>query len=259
MIRSVLPLVLLVVLGACARGPETPQALLVRMLERYEATRGAVGGLVVTAGGTEATHGPLPDSTAELPLPVLVPVDSAAAAPEAAPLLAQHIPNVRLLARALAAATMDGPRDLRGHRVYILTAEPAAAGQATLHVVVDAETFDVREIEQSLQPDTLDRPLITRLLYDDVRPAEGRPAAAFPFRVRQINEGVDQLIPVSERMFRGGQASVARGQVDRLPPGAAREARRAALDREIALYTRGVQETELRIDRIRATPRAAAP
>ena len=253
MTRSVLPVLLLVVLGACARGPETPQALLARMLDRYDATRGAVGGLVVTGGGAEATHGALPDSTAELAVPVIVPVAGESPAPETGALLAQHIPNVRLLARALARATMEGPRDLRGRSVYILTAEPDTAGAPTLFVVVDAETFDVREIEQSVRPDTLARPLVTRLVYDDFRPVDGVP---FAFRVRQINEGVDQLIPIADRMFRGGQASVARGQVDLLPPGRAREERRAALDREVNLYTRGVQETEVRIDRIRVVPRA---
>lgn len=93
---------------------------------------------------------------------------------------------------------------------------------------------------------------MSRLVYDDFRAVDGFTA---PFRVRQINEGVDQFIPQTERIVRGGQASVARGQVEQMPAGPEREARRASLDREIRLYTRGEQETDLRIERLRVVPR----
>ena len=245
-------LALFVSFGACSRGPETPQDLLAQMLARYSANRGAVGGFVVTGGGAEATHAALPDSTSELAPPAIAPVGGEQPSPEALSLLVQHVPNVRLLAARLRAAEMEGPRDLRGHRVYILTGAPDAPGAPTLYVVVDAQTFDVREIEQSVTADTLDRPLITRLVYDDFRTADG---ITLPFRVRQTNEGVDQLIPQTERMVRGGQLSVSRGQIDLLPPGREREQRREALDRELRLYTDGVQETDLRVDRVRVMPR----
>ena len=250
--RLALALVSLVVLGACQQDVETPQALLARMLNRYEATRGGIGGFVATGGGGEATHGALPDSTAELPPPAVVPVGDGPPDPELLSLLAQQVPNVRLLAQALDDATMEGPRDLRGRRVYILTAEPEAPGAPTLHVVVDAETFDVREIEQAATADTLDRPILSRLVYDDFRTVDG---LTVPFRVRQIREGIDQFIPMEQRMVRGGQLSVSRGQIDLLPPSAARERRRAELDREIRLYTEGVQETDLRVDQVRVLPR----
>jgi hypothetical protein len=255
MTRTALPLALLLALaplGACQQPDVTSRGALVdRMLERYDAARGGVGGFVVTGGGGEATHGALPDSTADLAPPAIVPVGDAPPDPEVLALLAQQVPNVRLLARALRAATLDGPRDLRGRRVYVLTAEPEAPGAPTLHVVVDAETFDVREIEQAVTADTLDRPVLSRLIYDDFRTVDG---LTVPFRVRQIREGVDQLIPMRDRMVRGGPLAVAKGQIDRLPPGPERERRRAEIERDLRLYTEGVQETELRVDRVRVVP-----
>ena len=253
MTRPILALAaLLALLGACAQPPDTTAALLERMLARYESNRGAIGGFVATGGGAEATHGALPDSAATLDLPAIAPAGGATPDPQLVALLVQQVPNVRLLADTLRTAEMDGPRDLRGHRVYILTRPAAAPGAPTLYVVVDAETFDVREIEQSVAPDSLERPLVSRLVYDDFRAVDGFTA---PFRVRQINEGVDQFIPQTERIVRGGQASVARGQVEQMPAGPEREARRATLDRDIRLYTRGEQETDLRIERLRVVPR----
>ncbi|HEX8297911.1 MAG TPA: hypothetical protein VF594_02020 [Rubricoccaceae bacterium] len=253
MTRPILALAaLLALLGACAETPDTTAALLEQMLARYNDNRGGIGGFVAAGGGAEATHGALPDSTSTLDLPTVAPAAGATPDPQLVPLLLQQIPNVRLLADTLRTAVIEGPRDLRGHRVYILTRPAAAPGAPTLYVVVDAETFDVREIEQSVTPDSLQRPLVTRLIYDDFRAVDGFTA---PFRIRQITEGVDQLIPETERIVRGGQATVARGRVEQMPQGPEREARRASLDREIKLYTQGIQETDLTIERLRVVPR----
>ena len=244
----------LVLLGACADDPDSTATLLQRMRARYDANRGAIGGFVASGAGARATYGPLPDSTGALDPPQLEPTGSTAPDQATVQLLIQQIANVRLLADTLRTADFEGPRDLHGHRVYILTRNPSAVGQPTLFVVVDAETFDVREIEQSITPDSLQRPLVQRIVYDDFRTVDGFTA---PFRIRQITEGIDQLIPEVERTVMGGQASVARGSVDLLPPGPEREARRAQLDADIRLYTRGERETDLRIDSLRVIPRAA--
>ena len=251
MIRPFLLLALAAVAACAAAPPDTTAAVLERMLARYDANLGGVGGFVVTAAGATATHGALPDSTSDLDPPAIAPAPGQTPDGELVPLLLQQVANVRLLADTLRTADLDGPRDLRGRRVYILTR--TATGGRTLYVVVDAETFDVREIEQAVQPDTLAQPLVTRLVYDDFRTADG---LTVPYRVRLINEGLDQLIPETERMVRGGQASVARGQIEMLPPGPEREARRAQLDRDLKLYTEGTQEYDLRIDGVRVTPRA---
>ncbi len=244
---------LLILLGACADDPDSTQALLQRMRARYDANRGAVGGFVATGGGARATFGPLPDSTAALDPPGVEPTTSAPPEPAAVQLLMQQLPNVRLLADTLRTAGFNGPRDLHGHRVYVLTRNPTAPDQPTLFVVVDAETFDIREIEQSFKPDTLQRPLVQRLVYDDFRTVDGFTA---PFRIRQITEGIDQLIPETERIVMGGQATLARGQTDLLPPGPEREARRARFDADVRLYTKGERETVLRIDSLRVIPKA---
>ena len=243
MTRLAVPLLLLLV-AACARAPETRDELLARMSERYETNRGAPGGFVVSAGGAEAAHGALPEGTSALAPPTVTGAD-----PVAAALLAQHVPNVRLLADTLRTATMDGPLDRGGHRVYLLADEQP--GRA-LYVVVDAETFDVREIEQSVKVDTLAQPLVTRLVYDDFRPTDG---LTLPFRVRQINEGLAQFVDQAERMVQGGSLGATREALARQPPGPERDQRLADVERRLRLYTEGVQETELRVDRVRVTPR----
>lgn len=249
MLRHAPALLLLVLLGACERGVETRESLLDRMAARYDANRGAVGGFVVTGGGGEATHAALPESASTLPPPTVMPAGEAAD-PAVLGLLAQQVANVRLLSDTLRTATLGGPVDRRGHRVYVLTSPPQ--GGRTLAVVVDAETFDVREIEQAVRVDTLARPLVTRLLYDDFRTADG---LTLPFRVRQLNEGLDQLIPAEQRRTLGDQARTERSGADLLPPGAARDARKADLDRQIRLFTEGIQETELQVERVRVLPR----
>ena len=249
MLRHVPALLLLLTLSACERGVETREDLLSRMAARYDANRGAAGGFVVTGGGGEATHAALPDSVSTLLPPGVVPSGDAAD-PGVLGLLAQQVANVRLLSDTLRTATLTGPADRRGHRVYVLTSPPQ--GGRTLTVVVDAETFDVREIEQAVRADTLARPLVTRLLYDDFRTADG---LTLPFRVRQLNEGLDQLIPADQRRTLGDQARRERSGAELLPPGASREARMAGLDRQIRLFTEGIQETELRVERVRVLPR----
>lgn len=236
-------------LSACERGVETREDLLGRMAARYDANRGAVGGFVVTGGGGEATHAALPDRTSALPPPAVVPAGDAAD-PARLGLLAQQVANVRLLSDTLRTATMSGPVDRRGARVYVLTSPPRDG--RTLAVVVDAETFDVREIEQAVAVDTLARPLVTRLLYDDFRTEGG---LTLPFRVRQLNEGLDQLVPADQRRTLGDQARRERSGAELLPPGASREARMADLDRQIRLFTEGIQETELRVKSVRVLPR----
>ena len=245
----------LILLGACADDPDSTAALLQRMRARYDANRGAIGGFVAVGGGARATYGPLPDSTGALDPPAIEPSGSTPPDQPAIQLLMQQVANVRLLADTLRTATFDGPRDLHGHRVYILTREPSAPDQPTLFVVVDAETFDIREIEQSIKPDSLQRPLVQRIVYDDFRTVGGFTA---PFRIRQVTEGIDQLIPETERIVMGGQATMARGQTDMLPPGPERDARRARFDADIRLYTRGERETDLRIDSLRVLPKVPA-
>lgn len=248
MTRLTLSALLLLALSACSHDVETHDELVDRMVERYEDNRGGVAGFVVTAGGAEATHAALPDSAAALAPPVVVPVADAPS-PEAASLLIQHVANVRLLADTLRTATMEGPIDRGGYRVYLLASEQP--GRA-LYVVVDAETFDVREIEQSVRVDTLAQPLVTRLLYDDFRTVDG---LTLPFRVRQVNEGLGQFISASERMVQGGRLGMKRQALEQERPSAERDRRRAALERQMRLYSEGVQETELRIDGVRVTPR----
>ena len=249
MIRLSLLLLALVTLCGCTRPVETRDELLARMVDRYDDNRGGVAGFVVTAGGAQATHGALPDSTSALDPPAIVPT-AGDLDPTAATLLVQHVANVRRLADTLRTAVMEGPLDRGGYRVYLLANEQA--GRA-LYVVVDAETFDVREIEQSVQADTLAQPLVTRLLYDDFRISDG---IALPFRVRQVNEGLDQFVPQAERMVQGGRLSVMQRTLEQQPASAERDARLADIARRLRLYTEGVQEIELRIQSVRVTTRS---
>jgi hypothetical protein len=233
------------------------------MLERFEANLGDLDGFTVIAGGLSATFPALPDSGLDLPQILLAPLDTAEADPAAAELLYTYTPNVRRLANGLRGADFAGPIERNGARVYVLTTDsPAAilgtpeatdadAQQTTLSIFVDAATFDVREIHQSVQVDSLERPLSVRFLYEDFREVEG---ASFPFRVRLVREGFNQLIPEGVRMVQGGQLGYAMEQArSQRTRGPEQEARAAELERQFRALTEGIEEQEMTVQEIRVT------
>src|SRR5690606_38532810 len=102
--------------------------------------------------------------------------------------LPYHLPNAMELARGLRGnARLAGTADLDGERVYVLDAiDPAAVTGAetaidSLRVLVDARTFQIREIrvaeppptDSAATPDPDAPPLVTRQRYGDFRTADG--------------------------------------------------------------------------------------
>ena len=110
---------------------------------------------------------------------------------------------------------------------------------------VDAETFDVLELFHRFKADTLSQPFAQRILYDDYR--ELASGVRVPFRVRQLQEGLLQLIPEEVRIVRGGDLGIRERQAYSLPI-QQRDSALRAVEREKRFLIEGVKEVELRVD-----------
>ncbi len=113
--------------------------------------------------------------------------------------------------------------------------------------------MEVRELFHRFKADTLDIPFVQRVIYDDYR--EVAPGVRVPFRVRQRQEGLLQLIPQKIRVFRGGQMGIKERQMNLLPPPARRQAQ-LEIDRERQLLNEGVKEIEFAVDSVLVLPLA---
>lgn len=251
-----------VLLVACGDAqPEVPTLassadLAERMGDRFEASIGAVSAFTVLVGGYEVRY-TVADSGAADRLGVsIAPTDSAAADPLVQAMVAGLVPNVPLLAASLADAPLRGPFARDGHQVYALDAGAAAgldsttSGGTTLSVYIDAATFSVREVYRAVRLDSLARPLTSRLLYDDFRTADG---VTLPWRLRIIQDGLEQLEDETALIVEGGQLTLGREQLRAQPASPERDARLAQIERRLRLLTEGVEEAEVTVRRVTVT------
>lgn len=226
--------------------------LAARMGERFEESLAGVGGFTVLVGGFEIRGAISPDTAAANRLAVTItPTDSASTDPLVQSLVGGYLPNVPLLASSLAQGPLRGPLVRDGNRVYELDANAAAGADssaaASVRVYVDAGTFRVREVYRSVRADSLARPLTSRIFYDDFRTADG---VTLPWRLRIVQEGIDQLIGDEARMFEGGQLTLAIQQLRAAPPSPERNARLAAAERRMRAMSEGVEEMTVLVRRV---------
>lgn len=227
-----------------------------RMAARFEDSIGGVDAFSVLVGGYEVRY-TVADSGAADRLGVsITPTDSASADPLVQAMVAGLVPNVPLLAASLADAPLRGPFERDGHQVYALDAGAAAGldstttGGTTLSVYVDAATFSVREVYRAVRLDSLARPLTSRLLYDDFRTADG---VTLPWRLRIVQDGLNQLEDETSRMVEGGQLTLGREQLRTAAPSPERDARLAQVERRLRMLTEGVEEAEAAVRRVTVT------
>lgn len=242
-------------------------AVLDSMLARFETAMGRASGFTVQAGGVVAVFSALPDTGMVLAPPSLTPGNLSNLNPNAPEMLYTYMPNVRRIAWGMRQGEMNGPIDRNGSSVYILSTDDpehvlglpkseATNESKSLSVFVDAETFAVREIQQSMRVDSLERPISMRYVYSDFRPIDG---VSLPFSVRQIKEGVDQLVTSMMRMVEGGQLTMALNQAKQAAPSPERDRQIADLERQMRAMQEGVDEMELIVDSIRLATSANQP
>ncbi len=241
--------------------PEAPPVassaeLAAHMGERFEESLSGVSGFTVFLGGYEIRGVLSPDTTADNRLEVTIaPTDSASADPLVQSLVGGYLPNVPLLAGSLAQAPLRGPLVRDGHRVYELDANAAAGADssaaASVRVYVDANTFRVREVYRAVRADSLARPLTSRIFYDDFRTADG---ITLPWRLRIVQEGVDQLMGEETKMVEGGQLTLMISQLRAAPPSPARNVRLAEAERRMRAISEGVEEMTVTVRRVTVTP-----
>lgn len=255
---------LAVVFAACGDAqPSVPtlttsDELAERMRARFEEAVGGVPGFTVLVGGYEVAYTVRPASAApETRVGVRVtPTDSASADPLVQTLVASHVANAAVLAQSVAGQPLTAPVLRDGHRVYAFDAGTAAGldslAGTELRVYVDAATFDVREVYRAVRVDSLARPVSMRLLYDDFRTTDG---VTLPWRLRVVQEGLDQLLGDEGRMVQGGQLGLARAQLQQQPPSPERNAQLAQVERQLRMVTEGIEEAGVRVRRVTVAPR----
>lgn len=232
-----------------------------RMRDRFESSIGGVDGFAVLLGGYQMRYTVSGDTAARGATERLgvsiAPTDSASLDPLVQAMVGGYVPNVPLLASSLAGAPLQGPFERDGHRVYALDAGQAAGldstttGGTTLRVYVDAATFDVREVYRAVRLDSLERPLTSRLLYDDFRTADG---VTLPWRIRIVQEGLDQLEDPTGKIVEGGQLTLAREQLRSQPSSPERTQRLADVERRLRVLTEGVEEATRSVQRVTVQP-----
>ena len=241
----------------------TADAVTDAMLRRYESNLGAVEAFTVVGAGAEARYVLSDDTTGldQFGPPEFGPASDGAEPTPPAQLLALQIPNVRRLASGLRTAALSGPITRDGRRAYALAsndpgalvgepglAAPDTTGDHELRVYVDAETFDVLEIYQSMAADTLEAPVTSRLIYSDFQETDG---VVLPRTVRQVETGLDQFVSDDDRIVIGGQLGATREVLRQSPPSPRRDARLAEIEAQIRMYGEGISELALRVDSVR--------
>ncbi|HLT46626.1 MAG TPA: hypothetical protein VK002_05305 [Rubricoccaceae bacterium] len=174
--------------------------------------------------------------------------------------LPYHLPNAMELARGLRGnARLAGTADLDGERVYVLDAiDPAAVTGAetaidSLRVLVDARTFQIREIrvaeppptDSAATPDPDAPPLVTRQRYGDFRTADG---LTLPFYTNTLITGIP--VPDEVRLVQGGMLEIQRRQAQALPPAERARALRR-IETQIRIIRQGEFEQAFSVDAVR--------
>ena len=244
-------------------GEASPETVASRLGEAYASGLGSLESFEVFAMGSSVRYEATEDSARGRVFSLVRnPAAPPPTDPEAANLFVFYPPVGGYLAETLGDARLTGPVEREGVRSYVLeTTDPTDVGfpvaegtrEHLARAYIDAETLEVRELFHRFKADTLDIPFVQRVLYDDYREvAEG---IRVPFRVRQRQEGLLQLIPQKVRVFRGGQLGFKEQQAAMLQPSARRAAMRD-IERERRLLSEGVKELEFTVDSLRVSPLA---
>lgn len=164
------------------------------------------------------------------------------------------LPNAMQIARGLRAnARLAGTVALDGDAAYVLEAnDPGAligtpgAGASTLdsiRVLVDAETFHIREVRVTTPQTSLDPeaaagapPLVQRQRYSDFRSVSG---LALPFHIQTTLSGV--AVPAEVRMTQGPTLEIQRRAAEQLPS-PQRERALRDLERQLRLIRDGAMD-----------------
>jgi len=241
-----------------------PNTVVDRLGETYATGLGSLSAFEVFAEGTFVRYVATEDSArGRIFSLVRDPLAPQPRDPEAANLFAFYPPVGGYLAKTLGDARMTGPVEREGVRSYVLeTTDPTDVGfppaegskDHLARVYLDAETLEIRELFHRFKVDTLSLPFVQRVLYDDYR--EVAPGVRVPFRVRQRQEGLLQLIPDKIRIFRGGEVGIRERQAYSLPAGAEQDSMLRDVAREKLLLNDGIKETEFAIDSLRVEPLA---
>jgi|GEM_PF-3043203 len=249
-----LPVLTLAALAAgCASDPATPLDLADEMRARFDANVGDATGFTLVIGGYELRYTLSDDSTAAERFAVsIVPTIDADQDPLMQAIATSYLPNVPLLASTVAdGAALPTPVTRDGAEVYPVDASavaPDSSGtRAGLVVYVDAETFQVREVERTVRIDSLARPISSRLFYEDYRTVEG---VTLPHRVRVRQEGLEQLLPEAMRIREGGQLTLQREQIRQMPPSPSRAHMLESIERRLRAVTEGIEEAAAEVTRL---------
>ncbi|MEL6615923.1 MAG: hypothetical protein AAFQ43_09305 [Bacteroidota bacterium] len=238
-----------------ASDPAEVSAFLDRLDASYDDGLGDLGTFRVFGAGTSLYYVAATDSTGTNYELVRDPDAGAPTDRNAIRLYALYPPNTRYLARSLRNATLRGPVERNGAQTYVLETDnprdvgipPARETNSHLaRVYLDAETLDVREIFHRFRADTLAQPLAQRTLYEEYREVGG---VRLPYRVRQVQEGLLQIISEEQRIMKGGELGLREQQAQMMPP-AQRDSVLREIAREKRFFTEGVNEVILRIDSV---------
>ena len=268
---AVLPLALLVAAGGGDTPAEPTEAdepaalqtateVAERVSQRFEDNLDGVQGFTVTAAGLRAVYAIDRDtSSLDWLQPEIEAVGDGVVPPDAA-LIYDQVPNARRFGRGLRAATLDGLVDRDGRQAYRLrTSDPAVLlgeaigpppddGQSLeFSVFVDAETFDVLEVAQTIAIDSLAAPISNRVVYGDFRTTDG---LTLPFSVRRFGSGLNQMIPDDQRATLAQQLEAQRNALNAVPEGDERDAALRQLDAEVRLLSEGTAEQTLTVDSV---------
>lgn len=260
-----LPLLLVPFLTACASDPPaTPLDLAGEMRERFDANVGDATGFTVVLGGYEMRYTLSDDTTSAERFAVsIVPTIDAVQDPLIQAMATSYLPNVPLLASTFAGGggALTGPSVRDGAEVYAVDAsgvapDSAGADRAGLVVYVDAETFQIREVERTVRIDSLARPISSRLFYEDYRTVDG---VTLPHRMRVRQEGLEQLLPEAARIREGGQLTLQREQIRQMPPSPSRAHMLDSVERRLRAITEGIEEASAEVTRLTVQRAGAAP
>jgi hypothetical protein len=246
-------------LAACEGRLTDPDAVAERVAERAAANYEGVRDFAVTGGGAVVYFRRTgPDS--------LFTFESRAFSDDARrqPIpLPYTLPNALQLARGLRGnARLAGTVELDGGRAYVLEASDAAvligaapgpgAGLDSIRVLVDAETFQVREIrvaapQSALDPaaDSTAPPLVQRQRYSDFRTADG---LTLPFQTHTLISGI--AIPEEARVVQMGMLELQRRQALSLPP-VERARALEEVERQVRLIRDGELEESFVVEAVR--------
>jgi hypothetical protein len=254
------PVLLLLALAACEGRLTDPDAVADRLAERAAANYEGVRDFTVTGEGAIIYFRRMgPDSLFEFEGRAFT--DDSLRQPIPLP---YTLPNVMRLAHGLRGnARLAGTVEIEGGRAYVLEADDAgvligapSAGPGadldSIRVLVDAGTFQVREIrlaapQAALDPaaDAAAPPLVQHQRYSDFRTADG---LTLPFQTNTLITGV--FIPEEARVVQMGMLELQRRQALALPP-AERARALDEVERQMRLIRDGEMEESFVVEAVR--------